>query len=142
LYNSSRGVELAATRNEGNRILKLHLTQGDGRNRITSCGANYVSVNGTQYTHSVRVTPERVMPWTVADPSRLAAADIEALLQHDPEIALLGTGPKMGFPTAQALRPLIDAKIGYEIMDTAAACRTYAILMAEERRVLAALIVV
>jgi uncharacterized protein len=48
----------------------------------------------------------------------------------------------MGFPTAQALRPLIDAKIGYEIMDTAAACRTYAILMAEERRVLAALIVV
>ena len=121
--------------------LKLHLTQGEGRNRITSCGAGFVGVNGTAYTHSVLVTPERVVQWHVADPPHLAASDIAALLEHEPEIALLGTGPTLGFPPAQVLRPLIEAKIGYEVMDTAAACRTYGILMAEERRVVAALIV-
>jgi uncharacterized protein len=121
--------------------LKLHLTQGEGRYRITSCGTGYVSVNGTRYAHSVIVTPEQVLPWAVADAASLAAPDVATLLEHAPEIALLGTGPALGFPPAEVLRPLIEARIGYEIMDTAAACRTYGILLAEGRRVLAALIV-
>jgi uncharacterized protein len=121
--------------------LKLHLTKGEGRNRITSCGAGYVSVNGSRYAHSVLVTPEQVIPWAVTDAARLAAADIAALLPHEPEIALIGTGSRLGFPPAEVLRPLIGAGIGHEVMDTAAACRTYGILMAEGRRVVAALIV-
>jgi uncharacterized protein len=121
--------------------LKLHLSQGEGRNRITSCGAGYVSVNGTRYRHSLLVTPEQVLPWAVADASTLAAADIGALLEHEPEIALIGTGAALGFPPARVLRPLIEARIGYEVMDTPAACRTYGVLMAEGRRVIAALIV-
>ena len=69
------------------------------------------------------------------------ADHIGGLLASAPEIVLLGTGTRLQFPPAAVLRPLIDARVGYEIMDTGAACRTYSILMAEGRRVLAALIV-
>jgi uncharacterized protein len=122
-------------------ILKLHLARGEGRNQITSAGSGYVSVNGTRYQRSVVVTPDSISDWPVAEPSALSVADIGSLLEHAPEIALIGTGARLQFPPAAVLRPLIDARIGYEVMDTAAACRTYAILMAEGRRVVAALIV-
>ncbi|MGH8665150.1 MAG: Mth938-like domain-containing protein [Burkholderiales bacterium] len=121
--------------------MKLHLARGEGRNQITSAGSGYVSVNGTRYQTSVVVTPDSISDWPVAEPSALNAADIGSLLEHTPEIALIGTGARLQFPPAAVLRPLIDAGIGYEVMDTAAACRTYAILMAEGRRVVAALIV-
>jgi uncharacterized protein len=58
----------------------------------------------------------------------------------DAELVLIGTGRSLQFPPAEALRPLIEARLGFEIMDTQAACRTYNILMAENRRVAAALI--
>jgi len=122
-------------------IVKLHLSRGEGRNQITSSGSGYVSVNGTRYQTSVVVTPDSVSDWPVGGPSALSAADIGALLEHTPEITLIGTGARLQFPPAAVLRPLIDAGVGYEVMDTAAACRTYAILMAEGRRVVAALIV-
>ena len=121
--------------------MKLHLARGEGRNQITSTGSGYVAVNGKRYEASLVVTPDSVSDWPVAGRSALNAADIGALLEHTPEIVLLGTGARLQFPPAAVLRPLIDAGIGYEVMDTAAACRTYGILMSEGRRVVAALIV-
>jgi uncharacterized protein len=121
--------------------VKLHLTRGEGRNQITGCGSGYVSVNGTRHETSLVITPEAIAPWPVPEAGSLSAADIDALLAHGPEIALIGTGPRLRFPPLPVLRPLIDAHIGYEVMDTGAACRTYGILMAEGRRVVAALIV-
>lgn len=121
--------------------MKLHLTRGEGRNQITGCGSGYVSINGRRYDHSVMVTPDRIADWTVASPEALTAEAVAALLDDAPEIALIGTGARQQFPPAAILRPLIEARVGYEIMDTAAACRTYGILVAEGRRVIAALIV-
>ena len=121
--------------------MKLHLTRGEGRNQITGCGAGYVSVNGVRYEHPILVTPEKVAPWPVEQSAAIAGGDIAAVLAHAPEIVLIGTGSRLAFPPAAVLRPLIDAHIGYEVMDTGAACRTYGILMAEGRRVLAALVV-
>jgi uncharacterized protein len=54
---------------------------------------------------------------------------------------LLGTGARQRFPAPRLLRPLIEAGIGCEVMDLAAACRTYTILVAEGRRVAAALLI-
>ena len=71
----------------------------------------------------------------------LASTHLNAALALQPEVVLLGTGARLHFPPAEVLRPLIEAGIGYEIMDTSAACRTYDILMAEGRRVLAALVI-
>ena len=56
------------------------------------------------------------------------------------EILLLGTGAKIRFPRPEILRPLIEARVGVEVMDVQAACRTYNILAAEDRKVAAALL--
>jgi uncharacterized protein len=58
-----------------------------------------------------------------------------------PELILIGTGNKQRFPSPELLKTLISAKIGFEIMDSQAACRTYNILVGEGRQVLLALIV-
>ena len=71
----------------------------------------------------------------------LTDAHVDQLVAAQPEVVLLGTGSRIRFPASAVLRPLIDARIGYEIMDTGAACRTYGVLLAEGRQVLAALIV-
>jgi uncharacterized protein len=72
----------------------------------------------------------------------LRAELFDAIARRDevPEIVLLGTGARLRFPPMALLRPLSGAAIGYEVMDTAAACRTYNILMGEGRRVLALLL--
>jgi len=57
-----------------------------------------------------------------------------------PEVVVVGTGTRQRFPSPQVLRPLIEANIGYEIMDLAAACRTFNILATEGRAVVAALV--
>jgi uncharacterized protein len=122
--------------------VKLHLSRPEGVNQITSCGAGFVNVNGVRHERSLIVTPEQLSPeWPVADIESLGAIHIAAFMPFAAEVVLIGTGPQLRFPPADVLRPLIEARIGYEIMDTAAACRTYSILMAEGRRVLAGLIV-
>lgn len=122
--------------------VKLHLANAGGLNQITSCGARYVAVNGVRYDASLVVTPAALEPqWPVASFAGLTDTEIAGLLRHAPELALIGTGTRLRFPPTPVLRPLIDANVGYEIMDTGAACRTYNILMAEGRKVLAALIV-
>ena len=55
---------------------------------------------------------------------------------------LLGTGSRLHFPPAAVLMPLIAAQIGYEVMDTGAACRTFNVLAGEGRRVVAALLLI
>jgi uncharacterized protein len=122
--------------------VKLHLSQSEGHNQITSYGSGFVAINGQRQSGSLLVAPsEPVRPWPVAAPNALSAEHLAALLEFAPELVLIGTGASLLFPPACVLRPLVDANIGYEIMDTPAACRTYNILMAEGRRVLAALIV-
>ena len=71
----------------------------------------------------------------------LAEADFAALLAHKPEVVLLGTGATLRFPHPRLLAPLTDARVGVEVMDTPAACRTFNILSGEGRRAIAALIV-
>ena len=122
--------------------MKLELSRPTGSNLITSCGPGFVAVNGVRYDASLLVTPDMIDPkWPVPDISCLGIAHVHALLASRPEVVLLGTGARLQFPPLEALSPLIEARVGYEIMDTGAACRTYGILMAEGRRVLAALIV-
>jgi hypothetical protein len=68
------------------------------------------------------------------------AEDFAAIAALKPEIVLLGTGEKLRFPNPRIFAPLREAKIGFEVMDTQAACRTYNILLAESRKVAAALV--
>jgi uncharacterized protein len=122
--------------------MKLHLSRAEGRNQITSCRTDGIVVNGVCHAASLLVTPlALIADWPVTSAQRLTSAHLSAVLELKPEVVLLGTGAQLHFPEAEVMRPLIDAGIGFEVMDTGAACRTYNILMAEGRQVLAALIV-
>jgi len=122
--------------------MKLHLSRPDGSNQITSCGAGFVAINGKRYERSLVVDATHIdTDWPVAELAALEAEHLAALAAARPEVVLLGTGSRLQFPRPEVLRPLVEAGIGYEVMDTAAACRTYSVLIAEGRRVVAALIV-
>ncbi len=121
--------------------MKLHLDAGGGLNQFTGYGDGYVSVNGERRTGSVIVMPRGpVSDWAPARFQDLAAEHFRDLAASEMEIVLLGTGQRLRFPRPEITRPLIDARIGVEVMDVPAACRTYNILMAEGRKVAAALV--
>src|SRR5688572_24092892 len=97
-------------------------------------------VNGQRHEQNVIVMPERLLPWQAQSFDSLKEEDFQPLLELAPEILLIGTGPKQRFPHPRLTRKLAEKRIGVEAMDLQAACRTYNILMSEERRVAAALL--
>jgi uncharacterized protein len=119
--------------------MKFHLTRPDGRNRITGYGPGYISVNGERRTTSLLVLADRLTEWEVATHEALTRAAFERLAALPIEILLLGTGDRLRFPHPSLTAPLRDAGIGVEVMGIGAACRTYNILLVEDRRVAAAL---
>ena len=120
--------------------MKLHISGPGSRNAITGYGEGYVLVNGQRRESSLIVLPDRIVDWGAASFDRLSAESFVFLKEQQPEIVLLGTGPKQRFPDPRLTQPLAAAGIGLEVMDLQAACRTYNILVAEERKVAAALL--
>ena len=119
--------------------MKLHASGPVPYNAITAYGDDYGAVNSQRHQSSLIVLPDRVEPWDVSEFTKITMEDFEKLKNLDVEILLLGTGPKQRFPHPRLTAPLTAAGIGLEVMDLKAACRTYNILVAEERKVAAAL---
>lgn len=120
--------------------MKFHLTTGTG-NTFTGYGQGYAEVNRERYKENLVVMPERIVTgWVTAGFDALTREDFRALLDWRPEIVLLGTGESIRFPHPRLTADLTDARIGVDVMDFKAACRTYNVLTAEGRRVVAALI--
>jgi uncharacterized protein len=121
--------------------MKFHLSRAEG-NVFTGYGPDYVRLGVVEYRSNLLVTPERVVSgWAAAGFDALSEADFAALGELKPEVVLLGTGASLRFPHPRLTRALSDAGIGVEVMDTAAACRTFNILAAEGRKVAAAVFV-
>ena len=121
--------------------MKLHASGPNGVNTITGYGEGYVTVNSERRTSSVVVLPDRVEPWAAKSFDALSAEDFTFLRSLNAEIVLLGTGARQRFPHPRLTAALAQAGIGLEVMDLQAACRTYNILVAEERKVAAALLI-
>ncbi|UCH48727.1 MAG: Mth938-like domain-containing protein [Betaproteobacteria bacterium] len=122
--------------------LKLHLSNAPGRNTVTAYGTGFVEVNGERHLSSLVILPTHLEPhWTLGPDNEISADAIRFLASCEAEIVLIGTGSEQRFPHPAALRPLIEAGIGFEVMSTPAACRTYNILVAEDRLVAAGLVV-
>ncbi len=121
--------------------MKLHLASSGALRVITGRGKGFVAVDGERYDASLIVTPKAVIaawpPRTAAD---LRAAHFVQIVELKPDVVLIGTGEALVFPAREVLLPLIEAVIGFEVMDLAAACRTYNVLLHEGRNVAAALI--
>ena len=121
--------------------MKLHLTSVSGINLFTGYGEGYVMVNQQRHEQSLVVLRDRlVTDWQPAGFDDLEAGDFARLAELAPEIVLLGTGERLRFPRPELTRALMEARIGLEVMDILAACRTYNFLAAEQRKVAAALL--
>src|SRR3954462_15304041 len=120
--------------------MKLHASAPTGAQVVTAYGEDYVTVSGVRYEQSIVVQPDRVQPWAARSFESLTEADFAALLQAGAEILILGTGAKQRFPHPRLTAPLARAGIGVVFMPWRPPCRTYNILVAEERKVAAALL--
>lgn len=121
--------------------MKLHLTQAAGNQLITGYGDGWVEVSAVRYEHSLIVLPNLIVAdWLVKDFDSLTVAHFERIAELKPEVVLLGTGKIHRFIHPRLTAPLTAIGVSVECMDTAAACRTYNILMAEGRNVATALI--
>jgi len=120
--------------------VKFQATAFARQNAFTGYGEGYVMINGERHERSLIVLADRILPWSLPGFEALAPAHFAELLAMKPEVVLLGTGARLRFPPPPVLAALPAAGIGFEVMDTRAACRTYNILVAEERVVAAALV--
>jgi uncharacterized protein len=117
-----------------------------GINLIRSYGGGELHINDTVYRGALVVSAAALFnePHLITFDALLSdevwGADASRILALDPEVVLLGTGARQIFPPAAFGARLMRKSIGVEIMDTGAACRTYNVLVAEQRRVVAVLL--
>ncbi len=128
----------------GPQPLKLHQSKQAGINTFTGYGDGFVLVNGQRVDRSIIVMPEAlIQDWSATTFDALTSADLDVLAGLDCEVVLLGTGPASAFRPRNCCAParqLAQSRAGLEVMDVQAACRTYSILVAEGRKVAAALL--
>jgi uncharacterized protein len=99
-------------------------------------------INDDIYSETVMVSASDVVTLPeVRDVNDLSRLDVSRILAQKPELVLLGTGPAQIFPAAAFRAEFLRAGIGFEVMDTGAACRTFNVLVAEHRQVVALLVV-
>jgi uncharacterized protein len=114
-----------------------------GSQLIQAYAGGQFKVSGAFYDSPLIVMPKQCVLWDVRGSiSTLKEADFEPLLQivQEIDVVLLGTGERMAFLSPPLMRALKKRRLSVECMDTGAACRTYNVLMAEGRRVAAALL--
>jgi uncharacterized protein len=97
-----------------------------------------VTVNDRRLERSFFLTPDRLVEdWVAGDVAALVPADLDPLLALKPALVLLGTGPRLRFPSPAVMAACLSRGIGLEAMDNAAAARTFTVLAGEGRRVVA-----
>jgi uncharacterized protein len=116
----------------------------EGRQLINGYGDGRFRIAGEVFEGGVLVFTESTVPWTVTTIDGLSLDSLEPIVSADPsvDILLIGCGPKFLMPPKVLREELREVGISMEWMDTGAACRTFNVLLSEERRVAAALIAV
>lgn len=120
--------------------MELSLDKGSGLH-IRSYHHGMIETDVQIYSTSIVITPQNAEIWRPKSLNDIREEDLIYLTTFNPQIVLLGTGTELKFPPVVLFRCLIEKKIGYEIMNTAAACRTYNVLMSENRAVVAGLLI-
>ncbi|MBX3630936.1 MAG: Mth938-like domain-containing protein [Nitrosomonas sp.] len=121
--------------------MKLHLANFGQNNVFSGYGEGYVMINKIRHEKNLIVFPDQLIEhWPVASVSELNLEHFDNVLSRKPEIILLGTGTQIRFPDYSLIARITQTRIGFEVMDTQAACRTYNILVEEGRQVAAAII--
>jgi len=123
-------------------VTTFNLDDNQALYQIYSYSPGLIQINETKYSQSVIITPTQLIDhWPPQSISALSADSLRIIINFHPDVLLIGTGSQLIFPALEIYGELINAGIGVEIMDTSAACRTYNALSAENRNVVAALII-
>lgn len=121
--------------------MQLTLHQPQTHYFIRSYHSHYITVVDRDLQRSFILSGERLIEeWPVSSVSDLDTVTVKSILDLEPEVVLLGTGSSIVFPKASILAEFLSRKIGIEIMDNAAASRTFNVLSGEGRKVVAAFI--
>ncbi len=124
--------------------MKIELdSSADTSNKIDAYSVGQVTITKNIYQSSLLISPNSIVPdWSPQQFSELTAPHIQQILTFEHEIVLLGTGKTLMFPNPAVMRPLVDHNVGFEIMDTGGACRSYNFLVNEGRLVVAAIMMI
>jgi uncharacterized protein len=113
-----------------------------GGNLIRGFSGDEILIGTEVIRQPVIVTVDTIIrDWSPAAVEDLSLADLRPALELEPELILLGTGERQCFPSMALVCAVLRMGVGLEIMNTAAACRTYNVLVSEYRRVAAALFI-
>lgn len=122
--------------------MKLNEHISEGQFLIRACEPGKVTINDDEISNSCIVTPGKLLrDWSLQSMADLSREHLRPLFELETEVVIFGSGNNQQFPEMRTLLALTDRGIGFEVMDTHAACRTYNILMGEGRAVAAALII-
>ena len=100
-----------------------------------------VTINQQRYSHSIIVSPDKIIPGNPSQPSDYIYKSTKTLLQSSPDIILFGTGNRSQKPPQYAIDACNEANTGFEFMNTPSACRCINLLLEEERNLIALLII-
>ena len=121
--------------------MQLNLERPDYDWYLRGADGVHALVNERTLHRSFVIAPDHLdEDWPVTDATTLQPAQLEPLLARQPELVLLGTGARQVFPPPAVLAACLGRGIGIEVMDNAAAARTYSVLAGEGRRVVAGFI--
>lgn len=121
--------------------MQLTLDQPGHDYTLRSADGRSALVNDRRLESSFVLAPDRLIEhWPVGDAKSLEPAQLETLLALQPEVILLGTGERQVFPSAATMAACLSRGVGLEVMTNPAAARTFNVLAAEERRVVAGFI--
>lgn len=119
----------------------LTLDNSVGSYHIRSYEPGKIKINEITYENSVIITPQQLLnPWQPQHFSDIALEHLNVIFELSPTVVIIGTGTTPHFATPVLMQAFLTRKIGLEVMETGAACRTYQVLMSEGRNVVAALL--
>jgi len=120
--------------------MKITQQRQDGANLIRRYGADYIVIGNEEIRSSCIVSVDALSHWPPRSVDELTAESLAPLFALTPEVVVLATGAIQRFPRAQLRAEFATRRIGLEVMEIGAACRTYNVLISEERKVLAAVL--
>jgi uncharacterized protein len=121
--------------------MQLNLERPDYTWFLRGADGQHALVNERILERSFIIAPEALVEdWPVTDAKAMQPDDLARLFELTPEVIVLGTGPTQRFPSAGVMHACLSRGIGFEVMDNAAAARTYSVLAGEGRNVVAGFI--
>lgn len=122
--------------------MQLNLERPDYTYFLRGADGTQALVNDRTLTGSFVIAPDTLVEnWPARDAKAMTPADLEPLLALNPELIVLGTGATQVFPAAAVMAACLSRGIGIEVMDDAAAARTFSVLAGEGRRVVAGFLI-